>query len=82
MKDTQQLNNMSAVAAILHGLGLASFVAAQTSSFKDPMTAPVPTTKPPTRALIVFDASEYECAAASTSSNGRFHPDKYGTMSW
>lgn len=43
---------------------------------------PVPTTKPPTRAPIVFDASEYECAAASTSSNGRFHPDKFGTMSW
>lgn len=36
MKDTQQLNNMSAVAAIL--LGLVSFAAAQTSSFKDPMT--------------------------------------------
>ncbi len=36
MKGTQKLNNMSAVAAIL--LGLASFAAAQTSSFLDPMT--------------------------------------------
>ena len=39
MKDTQhQLNNMSAVATILLGLASFAFAAAQTSSFKDPMT--------------------------------------------
>ncbi len=43
---------------------------------------PKPTTKAPTRNPVVFDASEYECASASTSVNGPFHPDKHGTMSW
>eukprot|EP00984_Skeletonema_dohrnii_P019506 scaffold9344_cov150-Skeletonema_dohrnii-CCMP3373.AAC.1 len=42
---------------------------------------PVPTTKAPTRSPVVFDIEAWTCNAASTSANGSFHIDKYGSLS-